>query len=81
MPTDDPTTPTPSERLNNRELLHRTIIRIRTDLTRAEKLTRLIGINQPTPPEVFQALQTLHRYTTELIRLGRPGPGRHRPKP
>jgi hypothetical protein len=79
MPDNDDTTP--SERLNNRELLHRTIIRIRTDLTRAEKLTRLIGINSPTPPEVFQALQTLQTYTAELIRQGRPGPGRHRPKP
>jgi hypothetical protein len=81
MPDKDATTPTPSERLNNRELLFRTVIRIRQDLTRAEKLARLVGLNSPTPPEVFQALQTLHRYTTELIRLGRPGPGRHRPKP
>jgi hypothetical protein len=79
MPTDDPTTPTPSERLNNRELLHRTIIRIRTDLTRAEKLTRLIGTNSPTPVEVFEALQTLQTYTIELMREGRPP--RRPPKP
>jgi hypothetical protein len=74
MSTDQPTTPAGST--NNRELLHRTIIRIRQDITRAEKLARLIGINQPTPPEVFQALQTLETYTIELVRAGRPRPPR-----
>jgi hypothetical protein len=77
MPDNDDTTP--SERLNNRELLHRTIIRIRTDLTRAEKLTRLIGTNSPTPAAVFEALQTLQTYTIELMREGRPP--RRPPKP
>jgi hypothetical protein len=62
----------PSRSLNNRELLDRTIIRIRRDLTRAEQLTEIVGINQPPPPEVGQALQVLSDYTIELLAAGRP---------
>jgi hypothetical protein len=62
----------PSRSLNNRELLQRVIIRIRTDLTRAEHLTELVGINQPPPPEVGQALGVLSDYTIELLAAGRP---------
>jgi hypothetical protein len=62
---------TPAERVNNRELLHRTIIRIRKDLARASHLAELIGINEPTPPEVTAALETLDRWTRELVRTGR----------
>jgi hypothetical protein len=68
----------PSRSLNTRELLQRTVIRIRQDLTRVERLTEIVGINQPPPPEVGQALQVLSDYTVELLAAGRPPrpPGR-----
>jgi hypothetical protein len=82
MPTDDPTTP-PSRGeggVPTRELLFHTIVRIRQDLARAERLAELIGITQPTPPEVDQAIRVLDRWTRELLRAGPPRPpGGHRP--
>lgn len=62
---------TPAERLNNRELLDRTIIRIRRDLATAERLAELVGLNEPTPPEVTSALATLDDWTRHLVRTSR----------
>jgi hypothetical protein len=68
----------PSRSLNNRELLQRVVIRIRRDLVRVEYLAGVVGINQPVPAEVGQALQVLSDYTVELLAAGRPPrpPGR-----
>jgi len=75
------TAQTPSERLNNRELLDRTIIRIRRDLATVERLAELVGLNEPTPPEVTSALEVLDAWTRRLVRTSRVPrpPGRPRP--
>lgn len=80
MPTDKPTTPDPGrpgEPLPTRELLLRTIIRIRGDLRRVERLAEVLGVNEPTPPEVTAAIATLDRWSRRLVKAGRP----RRPKP
>jgi len=70
-----------TEGLSNRELLDRTVIRIRQDLTTVAKLAEIVGINEEVPAEVTRALQVLGDYTAELLSAGRPGPGRHQPRP
>jgi hypothetical protein len=56
---------------SNRQQLHRTVTLIRRDLHRAEDLCRVIGINDPTPPEVAQALRVLECWTEQLLRGGK----------
>ena len=83
MSTDDPTTPPRRTEapLHTRELLFRTIVRIRRDLAQVERLTEIVGIHQPTPAKVTRAIEVLQDWSAGMVRTGRSGPGRHRPKP
>jgi hypothetical protein len=90
MPTSKPIPPDerPSTKLQTRELLARTVARIRFDLATVRRLAADIGANVPTPPAVDEAIVTLQNWTAELLRTARkPGsPGRppkppERPKP
>jgi hypothetical protein len=80
MPTDDPTTPPRRGEggVPTRELLFRTVVRIRRDIRRLQQLADVLGVNQPRPPEVDQAIKVLDRWSKTLVRASRPGPGRHR---
>jgi hypothetical protein len=60
-----------------RELLFNTVLRIRQDLARVQRLAAVIGINQEIPPAVTAAIQTLQDWSAEVLRAGRP----RRPKP
>ena len=61
-----------TEGLSNRELLDRTVIRVRRDLATVQQLTAIVGINEEVPTEVTRALQVLSDYTIELLAAGRP---------
>jgi hypothetical protein len=63
---------------STREAAFKTVIRIRRDLSRLKRLLEVLDVNQPRPPEVDQALKVLDRWSRELVRATRPGPGRHR---
>jgi hypothetical protein len=59
------------ERMSTRELLDRCVIRVRRDLHRIQDLATVVGVNEPTPPEVTQALETLEAWTRRLVGAGR----------
>ncbi len=57
---------------SNREAAFKVVVRLRGDLARLERLTEVLGTNQPVPLEVIRAIQTLQDWSAELVRTGRP---------
>lgn len=61
-----------ADKVPTRELLARNVGDLRRIVTRIERLALDIGVNTPTPPEVSSALETLRRWTADIVRAGKP---------
>jgi hypothetical protein len=55
-----------------RDLLLRQVLHLRQDIARIKRLAADLGVVEPTPPEVTEALGTLTRWTADLVASGAP---------